>query len=181
MEAKDPLSDLADIHLPEPVSFWPPAPLWWMLAALLLAGIAALGFQWFRRWQRGQRLQHALAEIRSAQHTWQAQPSEQTALALLYACNSVLKRVALVHYSEAAVAALHGKRWLNFLDESGNTTAFTTGAGSLLADGSYRRSLDADANTLTALLPLVEAWVAAQYQPRRRKRSAGNKVEAAHA
>ena len=181
MEAKDPLSDLADIHLPEPVSFWPPAPLWWVLAALVLAGLAALGLQWFRRWQRGQRLQHALAEIRVAQQRWQAQPTDQTALALLQACNNVLKRVALVHYQEAQVAALHGKRWLGFLDESGRTTAFTQGAGALLADAGYRRSLTADSATINSLVLAAEAWIAAQYQPRRHLQPALQKSVEAHA
>ena len=34
METEDPLSQLADIHLPEAVSAWPPAVGWWLLAGL---------------------------------------------------------------------------------------------------------------------------------------------------
>ena len=32
------LSQLRDIHLPEAVPWWPPAPGWWMLFALVIAG-----------------------------------------------------------------------------------------------------------------------------------------------
>ncbi len=42
MEAEDPLSQLRDIHLPEPVTFWPPAPGWWFILLLILIGLVFL-------------------------------------------------------------------------------------------------------------------------------------------
>jgi hypothetical protein len=37
MDIADALSELADIRMPGEVSYWPLAPGWWILAALLLA------------------------------------------------------------------------------------------------------------------------------------------------
>lgn len=36
---QDPLAQLRDIHLPEAIGWWPPAPGWWILALLLLVSI----------------------------------------------------------------------------------------------------------------------------------------------
>ena len=38
----NPLDQLKPNHLPDPVSWWPPAPGWWMLAALTLAALALI-------------------------------------------------------------------------------------------------------------------------------------------
>ena len=37
MPAPNPLDQLADIHLPDPVSWWPLAPGWWMLLGLAVS------------------------------------------------------------------------------------------------------------------------------------------------
>ncbi len=174
MEAKDPLADLADIHLPVAVSAWPPAPLWWLLAALALAAIAAAAYMFYHRWLLRKKMQVALDEITRAHRHFQAAQHEvaaQASLALLHTCNSVLKRVALVHYPETEVAGLYGRHWLAFLDASGSTDAFSTGPAQVLADGSYRRSFQADAATANALVSTASAWISKQYVSKRHQSS----------
>ena len=39
-QAPNPLDQLRDIHLPEPISWWPPAPGWWILAVASCALLA---------------------------------------------------------------------------------------------------------------------------------------------
>jgi hypothetical protein len=164
MEAEDPLSQLADIHLPDAVSMWPPAPGWWLLAALFLGALVLLCMVQFRRWQQRQRLVVVLTELAQARAAWNqadAANHNTAGLALLYAINSLLKRVALLHFPEAQVAPLVGSAWLRFLDTHGATADFSNGVGRVLADGEYRPVFDADAD---ALCQLARRWIEQQYQ-----------------
>ena len=44
---------LRDIHLPEPVSWWPMAPgWWWVIGLLLLASAVVTGIILYRRYRR---------------------------------------------------------------------------------------------------------------------------------
>ncbi|MDR2214021.1 MAG: DUF4381 domain-containing protein [Pseudomonadales bacterium] len=164
MEAEDPLKDLADIHLPDPLSFWPPAPGWWLVALLALALLAYAALRYVRAWRERQRLQAALGELDAAYQRYQDAISQRqdpsaAGLSFLQDCNMLLKRVALLHYP---VAAMYGQSWLRFLDKSGKTRQFTTGAGQVLGDTLYRASFDGDA---ARLHQLCTAWIRQAYTP----------------
>lgn len=170
MEAEDPLSQLADIHLPSAISLWPPAPGWWVTAALILVALLWLARNQYLIWQQTQRMQRALNELTLAYSAYnkaiQSSPdaSNQAGLDLLYAINSLLKRVALVHFPEHEIAALSGRAWLEFLGRSSHGISFTSGAGTALADGEYRPVFDADVQTLTVL---ARTWIKQQYAHKR--------------
>jgi len=165
VEAEELLNQLADIHLPAAVSYWPPAPGWWLLLALLLAGLGWVAFGYYRRWQQQQRLLQALAGLDKAWQTYMNagtidKQRNQAGLDFLYSCNSLLKRVAMAIHPDSEVAALSGQAWLEFLDASGKCEDFTKGAGMVLADGEYKPRFDADAQALAAL---VRSWITWQY------------------
>jgi hypothetical protein len=48
--APDPLQDLRDVHLPDPISWWPPAFGWWMIMGLLIIGGSLIIWAWGLRW-----------------------------------------------------------------------------------------------------------------------------------
>ena len=112
MDSAELLAQLADIRLPEPVGIWPPAPGWWILAALLVAGIYFGGHKLFVWWRRRRFCQHALLELdRIFDELALAGPEDSDTARLRYAnsFNSVLRRVALVHFPNSAVASLGGR------------------------------------------------------------------------
>ena len=169
MEAEDPLSQLRDIHLPEAVTFWPPAPGWWVLLVLLLIGLAFVYRQAIITMIQRRKLANALEQLNDAHlhFTVQSQDAEnrnQAGLEFLAAINSLLNRVVMVKYPDAPSEKLSGNKWLEFLDSFDNSTDFTQGAGSALAEGVYRRTFDADAD---ALLALAKAWIEKRYQEKK--------------
>ncbi|MDQ6629933.1 MAG: DUF4381 domain-containing protein [Pseudomonadota bacterium] len=145
---------LRDIHLPPAPPFWPPAPGWWIVAAVLLAllawgGHAAWRQSHLRRERR--RVMEVLARLESGLAS-ERSPEGLANISVL------LRRLALVRFPRASVATLTGNAWLRFLDESGGQGRFADGPGRVLGSGPYQRALPADLD-IVGLVALVREWV----------------------
>jgi hypothetical protein len=124
MEANSPLSELADIHLPPSISFWPPAFGWWFLLSFLLVIVAWTSYVSFRYWQQKQRMAAALEELDVAFNLLQKGNSDNShqqqintkGLQFLMQTSSVIKRVSMQLFPDLRVAPLHGEQWLTFLE-----------------------------------------------------------------
>lgn len=108
----DPLAGLKDIHLPAPVSFWPPAPGWWMLAGLLL--VLALIALWLE-WRRRQTLAYQAIQTLKAIGRDKARYRDARAVAAEAAL--LMRRVLVSQKGRADAAALVGADWRRFLGE----------------------------------------------------------------
>ena len=128
MQAQDLV--LRDVHVPAAPSLWPPAPGWWLVAAILL--LAAAGVWAVRRWRR-RRLQAWLGLFDGACSG--VRPSEQVA-----GVSELLRRAA--RRVDAGADRLQGEAWMRFLDGE-KRKDFSEGAGRLLLEGGYRREVDA--------------------------------------
>ncbi len=150
---------LRDIHLPDPVGGWPPAPGWWLLLIGVLALIAsAVGLWRFLRRKTTKKL--ALAELAAIAGSDAAAREKVQALAIL------LRRTALSVYPREEVAGLVGTQWLEFLDRTLGGNGFSEGEGRLLIEGPYRREMQGD---LSALFELCRAWIKRLPGPGKRK------------
>jgi hypothetical protein len=147
---KPDLSQLRDIHMPGAVSWWPPAPGWWALLALLLI-IAGVGVVFRRRRQRNRWRGSALTELARLRA---AAPERQ-----LREVSVLLRRVAISRFPRHDVAALTGEAWLAFLDRTlGDGSAFQSGVGRVLLSAPYAGTAQDDVDT-AALLALCERWI----------------------
>jgi len=168
----DPLVGLRDWHLPEPVSWWPPAPGWWLVAALGLV-LAVVGVRWWRvRRRRTAPTRAALAEL-AALRSRHEQGVDGRSFAA--AISVLLRRLALARYPRERVAGLAGRQWLDFLDRTGGSGGFTQGPGRILAEAPYRQSgqdgLDpglspARSSEGAGLADLADRWIRANRKPR---------------
>ena len=153
MPVENPLVNLKDIHLPPPVSFWPPAPGWWILAVLLIPSLFIGGVWLYRRHKKSNPKTEALRLLKDMQILHQ---NSQDEVASLRNLSKLLRRTALTFYENDAVASLHGAAWLEFLDETGKTKEFSQGAGKVLGNEIFQQNVNPDMN---ALFPLVKKWI----------------------
>jgi hypothetical protein len=152
------LAQLRDIHLPEPVGWWPPAPGWWLLLAALLALFLLLSL-----WRRQARLRRWRREARTAisRLRQQHQQRPESGRAVVEQLSALLRRIAITRFPAVEVASLSGEAWLQFLDRPlKGSNAFQQGAGRLLAQAPYR-SQHVNIREVEALLNLAERWLAA--------------------
>ena len=151
----DPLSQLRDIHLPEPISqWWPLAPGWWVLIAIALALLFAGFYLWRRRQQRLRPQRLALMQLDA---THQAFIESQDSAVYLQEVNQLLKRIALEQLDQDA-SRLSGNKWLEFLDQPMDSSDFSQGSGRCLKDGPYAEQTTVDG---PALHQLCQRWVKA--------------------
>jgi hypothetical protein len=110
------LNQLAPDRAPPPLGWWPLAPGWWALVALLLLALALAA--WLRkrrqqpsvkRWQRA-----ALRELEQLRST----DNDAT---LARGLQLLLRRYAIARYGRDAVAALSGEAWIAFVVRHGGS------------------------------------------------------------
>lgn len=136
---------LRDIHLPPPPGLWPPAPGWWLLAALcVVLGIAV--FLFIRPARRLRYRRQALRQLAELEKDGQLTPE-----ALLAALSALLRRAALCAFDREACAGLTGEARLKFLDQGLKDEPFSRGPGYALGLGPYQPVCDYDRAALLAL------------------------------
>ena len=100
------LQNLNDIVLPDAVAWWPPAPGWYAVLAVLAALILWLSFRSLKSWRRNTYRRQALRELGGIRKRGRPAAGEVPVL---------LKRAALSAWPRVGVARLNGAEWHAFL------------------------------------------------------------------
>ena len=149
MNQPDPLAQLRDIHLPDPVSGWPPGPGWWAVACLVFLMVIALAYWLWHRHRANAWRRQAVRELNNALLRWQEQPDT---IACLQHISATLKRTALRQFPNYDVARLNGEDWAAFLDRQWRKRPEQSFSSLGFAEQAYRpQPADVDMKALHAL------------------------------
>ena len=164
--------ELRDIHLPDAISWWPPAPGWWIIAGVLLLTLL-LGYMAWKYYRSKALHRHIVAEIETIKNNYL---SDKKTYALIQSLSVLLRRSCISFYPRHETAGLTGEAWLRYLDNtyrekpSSTDAPFQLGVGKILASAPYmaeHNTIDIDAE---ALLELCEKWLQAQPIKNQQKR-----------
>ena len=126
---------LRDLHLPDPIGWWPLAPGWWFVIALAVLGVA-----WLlrRAWQTRQ----FNAPRRYAKRTLVTLEADylvhRNPVVLGRQLSELLRRGMLAYAPRHEVAGLTGESWLAWLDKDLPVPYFHTEGGKSLLQLPYR-------------------------------------------
>lgn len=158
-----PLDQLQPLIAPAPISAWPPAPGWWLLAVLL--PLAGFGLWRLRRLLRVKaplsRAEQpldplrvsALAELASLPKPYDGAPAG----AWLQQINALLKRLCRNQYPYSQSHTLNGRKWLAFLDNRCPAAGLTRWM--VLVEGAYKPECKLDDKAITGLTQSVDTWI----------------------
>ena len=153
MDPQSILANLRSNQLPEPVSIWPLAPGWWILASIILVGLLWITYTGIRsriknRYRReglkiaGQILQHYETHGNRRQYA--------------HDCNGLLKKVALHAFPRQEIASLVGAQWLDFLYQTSGNALFKQSPAYALGSIRFDPAQEPD---VRQLYPLTKSWI----------------------
>ncbi len=147
-DAATSLSNLREIVQPPPVPWWPLAPGWWALIAILSACGCVAVVKAATRWHRNAYRRQALRELETADNDAEVA--------------RILKRTALSIVPRDQVASLSGSRWHRWLDQTGGRPLPESVAEQLTrgvySDGNPQKSI--------GLQTYAAAWIRTHRRPK---------------
>lgn len=152
MDKTNPLDQLKDIHLPDPIGWWPLAPGWYALLLLLLVLMGIFALRIYKRYKHALAKKKALILLSFYQQDYAKESNISQSSAHI---SELLRRVALVYYPREQVASLQGEAWLQFLNATSKGVDFNS-IRHMLLDAPFKHHPTMD---LTPLFDQARLWI----------------------
>lgn len=152
------LGELRDIHLPEPISWWPLAPGWYVVGLLVIITLLTMVYFLVRYYKNTRAKRQALRLLTDYRQQYEGEGNSQLSAARV---SELLKRVALVYFPRSKVASLQGHEWIAFLNSSSKGLDFEQVRTELL-DVPYQPMKPHDLNRL---FQMAHQWIRQRRRP----------------
>lgn len=113
MNPTDPLAQLNPLREPAAIGWWPLAPGWWLLIALVLIVAGVLAWLLIARYRRNAYRRQAIIELQVIRNRWENGGDDSLCLTQT---NALLKAVALRAFPRRDIASISGEQWRDFLN-----------------------------------------------------------------
>lgn len=153
------LARLHEIHLPEPISWWPLASGWYVVGGLLLCILIVLAYGLIAHFYQGRAKRQALRLLVAYEKQYMLERNSQLSSARI---SELLRRVALVYFPREQVASLQGESWLHFLNNSGDNIDFSV-VRAVLLEQPYQ-PIDIQGN-LPLFFSMAKTWISQRRKP----------------
>jgi hypothetical protein len=152
--------ELKDIHLPDSILWWPPAPGWWVLGVVfiifLFLMLLLLPKLW--RWLRYKPVRSlSLKEFYLIKQSHQQQADQKQTL---QAITTLLRRTVMSKSGRIGHAGVVGDDWINQLNQMSQKDCFTQAQEELLKYGRYQPAIEGQNKAdIDSLLQSCENWI----------------------
>ena len=126
---------LRDLHLPDPIGWWPLAPGWWFVLFVVATVVGYLIWHAYKRWQDSAARRFALRELARYETEY---VEHRNPVTLARQLSELVRRGMLAYAPRDEVAGLTGKAWLQWLDRGMPLPYFHTEGGKSLLQLPYR-------------------------------------------
>ena len=148
---------LRDIHLPATVSWWPPAPGWWIV--LFIGLIVAVWLLYLRR--RGPQARPRQDAAVALDEITQQYRGHGNAHQLLMDLSVLLRRTGITFLGRDRTAGLTGSAWYQELNALAGGDVLTARSIEILGQAPYQRDVRLDPAEVEDVIIQCRKWIAA--------------------
>ncbi len=148
---------LRDIHLPDPVSWWPPAIGWWILLLISLIVIWGL-IAFIKKLKRPVLKKSAKAEIAMVLNDYN---NHQNQHLLIQQLSITIKRIGISYLQRNQTAGISGVEWYAKINQLVEKNQFSDEVIKLLSQGPYQKKPELDDETVNQIINQTQRWVSA--------------------